>query len=173
MNYLMKKLCLLGFILILTSCVHTPTPIRTLPEDIKSLSIPIFTNQTFQYGLEEVMTNRVIEEFIKEGRIEVVDRELATTELKGTILSYQRVPFSYDKKGNINKYQVSIKVSFELRDLTANKLLWQDEWQEVILYISPTSSYRPKEFDITSEEEAIQKILSKMAYYIVSRTIND
>lgn len=166
----MKKLFLLGVIFALTSCGHIP--IRTLPEHIKSIYIPIFTNQTFQYGLEEIVTNRVIEEFIKDGRLDVVDKKLADTELKGTILSYQRLPFSYDKKGNINKYQVSIKVSFELRDLTTNKLLWQDEWQEVILYIPPTSSYRPREFEITSEEEAIYKLLSKIAYYIVSRTIN-
>lgn len=170
MNHLMKKLFLIGVIFTLTSCGHTP--IRILPEHIKSLYIPFFINQTFQYGLEEVMTNRVIEEFIKDGRLEVVDRELADTELKGTILSYQKVPFSYDKKGNINKYQVSIKVSFELRDLTTNKPLWQEEWQEVILYISPTSSYRPKEFELTSEEECKDKILSKIAYYIVSRIIN-
>jgi len=144
---------------------------RTLPEHIKSLYIPIFVNQTFQYGLEEVITNLVIEEFIKDGQIEVIDRELADAELKGRILSYERVPFSYDKEGNINKYKVSIKVSFGLTDLKENRLLWQEEWQEIVLYIPPTSSYQAKEFDITSEEEAIHKALSQIAYYVTSITI--
>jgi len=144
---------------------------RTLPAHIKSIYIPIFVNQTFQYGLEDVITNMVIEEFIKDGRLEMVDKKLAEAELKGTILFYERVPFSYDKEGNINKYKVSIKVRFGLTDLTENRLLWQEEWQEIVLYIPLTSSYQPKEFDLTSEEEAIHNAFSKIAYVIVTTTI--
>ncbi|MDI6736346.1 MAG: LptE family protein [bacterium] len=167
----MKRLLLLWFILSLSSCVHTP--IRTLPDHINSISIPIFTNQTFQYGLEGVLTNMVIEEFIKDGRLKVVDRESADAKLNGTIISYERVPFSYDNKGNVDKYRVSISVRLELTDVPNNKLLWQEQYQEVVLYIPPTSSYQPKDFDLTSEQEAIHKTLSKIAYYIVSRTIKD
>lgn len=162
----MKRLLLLWVIISLSSCAHTP--MRTLPEHIKSIYIPIFINQTFQYGLEEVVTNMVIEEFIKDGQLEV--RESADAELKGTIIFYEKVPFSYDKEGNIAKYKVSIKVSFGLTD---DKLLWQEEWQETVLYIPTTSSYEARNFDITSEQEAIHKALSNIAYYIVSRTIKD
>ncbi|MEW6096076.1 MAG: LptE family protein [bacterium] len=167
----MKRVLLVCLILTLSSCAHTP--MRTLPEHIKSIYIPIFINQTFQYGLEDVVTNIVIEEFIKDGRLEVVDKKSADAELKGTIISYERVPFPYDKEGNIAKYKVSIKVNFRLTDLTDNKVLRNDEWQEIILYIPSTSSYEPSDFDITSEQEAIHKALSKIAYYIVSRTIKD
>ncbi|MFH1563443.1 MAG: LptE family protein [Nitrospirota bacterium] len=167
----MKKLLLLWFILGLSSCAHTP--IRTLPDNIKSIYIPIFTNQSFQYGLEEALTNMVIEEFIKDGRLEVTDRKSADAELTGTIISYERVPFSYGKEGDVDKYRVSISVRFELTDVLDNKLLWQEQYQEIVLYIPPTSSYESKEFDITSEQEAIHKALSKIAYYIVNRTIKD
>ena len=167
----MKKLLLLWFILNLSSCAHTP--IRTLPEHIKSIYIPIFVNQTFQYGLEEIVTNMVIEEFIKDGRLEVVDRKSADAELTGTIISYERVPFSYNNEGDVDKYRVSISVRFELTDVTNNQLLWQEQYQEVVLYIPLTSSYEPKDFDITPEQEAIHKALSRIAYYVVSRTIKD
>jgi len=167
----MKKLVLLWFILSLSSCVHTP--IRILPEHIKSIFIPIFTNQSFQYGLEESLTNMVIEEFIKDGRLDVVERKSADVVLTGTIISYEKVPFSYDTEGNVEKYKVSISVKFEFTDLHTNKLLWQEQYQEVVLYISPTSSYKPREFDITSEQEAIHNALLKIAYYVVSRTIKD
>ncbi|MEW6608295.1 MAG: LptE family protein [bacterium] len=166
---MMKNLLLLGFILGLSSCAHTP--IRTLPEHITSISIPIFTNQTFQYGLEEIITNMVIEEFIRDGRLNVVDKKLAQAELKGEINHFERIPFSYDKEGNIAKYKITIGVSFGLTDLTENKPLWDEEWEETILYIPSTSPYRPGDFDITSEQEAIYKALSKIAYYLVSITI--
>lgn len=162
----MKRLFLLWIIISLSSCAHTP--MRTLPEHIKSIYIPIFINQTFQYGLEEVVTNIVIEEFIKDGRLEV--RESADAELKGTVIFYEKAPFSYDKKGNVDKYKVTIMVSFGLTD---DKLLWQEEWQETVLYIPSTSSYEARDFDITSEQEAINKAISKIAYYIVSRTIKN
>lgn len=162
----MKRLFLLWIIISLSSCAHMP--MRTLPEHIKSIYIPIFINQTFQYGLEEVITNMVIEEFIKDGRLEV--RESADAELKGTVIFYEKAPFSYDKKGNVDKYKVTIRVSFGLTD---DKLLWQEEWQETVLYIPSTSSYEARDFDITSEQEAINKAISKIAYYIVSRTIKN
>ncbi len=165
----MKKLFLLWVILGLSSCGHTP--IRTLPDHIKSIYMPIFTNQSFQYGLEEILTNMVIEEFIKDGRLKVTDRKSANAELNGTIISYEKVPFSYDNEGNVNKYRVSVSVRFELTEVPNNRFLWQEQYQETILYISPTSSYQPKDFDITSEEEAIHKVLVKIAYYVVNRTI--
>lgn len=167
----MKKLFSLWVIVSLSSCAHTP--IRTLPDHIKSISIPIFTNQTFQYGLEDALTNIVSEEFIKDGRLEVVDRKSADAELNGTVISYERVPFSYNKEGGLDKYRVSVSVRFELTDIHSNKLLWQEQYQGIILYISPTSSFEPKDFDITSEQEAIHKALSKIAYYVVNRTIKD
>lgn len=168
----MKRLLLLFWVIFsLSRCAHTP--ICTLPDHIKSIYIPIFTNQTFQYGLEEIITNIVIEEFIRDGRLKVVDKKLADARLNASVISYQKIPFSYSKEGDVNKYKVAIKVSFGLVDLTNNTLLWQEEWEEVILYIPATSSYLPREFDITSEEEAIHKALSKIAYYIVNRTIKN
>jgi TolB-like protein len=164
----MKRLLLL-WVIILSGCAHTP--IYTLPEHINSIYIPIFSNHTFQYGLEEVITDMVIEEFIKDGRLDVVDKKSATAELKGDVTFYERVPFSYDREGNIAKYKVTIGVRFELNDLINNKLLWQEKWQEKVLYIPSTSTYTPRAFDITSEQEAIYNILSKIAYYIVTTTI--
>lgn len=165
----MKKVLLFWFIFSLSSCGHFP--VRTLPEHINSIYIPIFINQTFQYHLGEIITNTIIEAFIKDGRLEVVDKKSADAELKGKVISYEKVPFSYDRKGNITKYKLSITVSFELIDLRDDNLLWKDEYQEVILYVPSSSSYEPREFDITCEQEAINKILSKIAYYVVKRTM--
>jgi TolB-like protein len=165
----MKKLLLFWMILILSSCAHAP--MCTLPEHINSIHIPIFTNHTFQYGLEEIITDMVIEEFIKDGRLDVVDKKSAAAELKGDVIFYERVPFSYDREGNVAKYKVTIGVSFKLNDLTNNKLLWQEKWHEKVLYIPSTSTYTPRESDITSEQEAIHNALSKIAYYIVSMII--
>ena len=56
------------------SAPYTPAP-QILPQHIKKISIRPFVNNTTQYGLEEKLTLKVINEFVRDGRLMLVNNE--------------------------------------------------------------------------------------------------
>ena len=47
----------------------------SIPSHIKSVSIPEFINETAEYGIEQRITNLIIEKFNENGILKVVDKE--------------------------------------------------------------------------------------------------
>jgi len=72
-------------IIFLSGCSYKLIPISSVGSKI---AIPIFSNQTFKYGLEETLTNSIIKEFISDGRFEVVGEKEADVILRGEIVQY-------------------------------------------------------------------------------------
>ncbi len=57
----------------------------SLPAHIKSISIPIFVNETAEFGVAEAITDGVTAVFIEENILKVVDEENAHSVIHGTI----------------------------------------------------------------------------------------
>jgi len=60
----------------------------TLPERIKSVYIPMCKNISFQPGIEEYATNYLIEEFVADGRLNVVEKKYADALLEVVLKDY-------------------------------------------------------------------------------------
>src|SRR5512133_1570424 len=56
------------------SSPYSPAP-QILPSHIKKIYVRPFVNATTQYGLEEKLTLRVIDEFIRDGRLALANKE--------------------------------------------------------------------------------------------------
>jgi hypothetical protein len=76
---------------ILFGCTVTPLEV-TLPERIQSVYIPMCKNTSYQSGIEELATNAVIEAFVADGRINVVEEKYADAMLEIVITKYISAP---------------------------------------------------------------------------------
>lgn len=119
--------------------------------DIYSIAIPVFENKTIKYGLEETFTKYVIDAFIKDNRLKVVDRDKAESILIGEIVSYNRVPFSYDGQANVKDYKIELSL----------KLTYKDKEGKVILEKQITDWYAYSSQE--TEESGIEKLCEKLA----------
>jgi outer membrane lipopolysaccharide assembly protein LptE/RlpB len=153
----------------LYGCAHLPQPV--LPPHIKKIDIPIFENRTYRYGLEERLTNSVIEGFILDGRLRVVKSEEADAELRGEIIAYSEEPLSYDDEGYVTEYRLWMRVSVLFYDLRSKKILWRDEIEDDLIYIPEESSLVAEGMIPETEEEAEERLIEKIASYVVKRTI--
>jgi hypothetical protein len=153
-----KRFLLLA-LLFLLSCAHTPQPI--LPVHIKKISIPIFKNNTLQYGLQDMLTNYTIEEFILDGQLEIVSRKEADGELRGKIISFSEEPMLYDDVGNVTEYRIWMLVELSFYDLKEGRLLWKDEREEYFTY---------EDFPL-ARDDALEEMMRNLATKIVNRTI--
>ena len=88
------------------------------PKHLRKVYIPVFSNTTIRYGLEEVVTKAFIDAITEDGRLEVTSKENANLHIIGEIVEYKREPFEYDPSGKIITYKVTIGAKIRFYDKT-------------------------------------------------------
>lgn len=165
-----KIVSLLLLLSLLSGCSYALK--LSLPENIKKIAIPTFTNKTMKYGIETKLTDAVIRQFLVDGRLEVVDKDKADAVLEGVISHYLLQPLAYDANNVVIQYRLKMDVDVKLVDLKENKVLWVQEQVGGItggsttFYVSGSTG-----FAIETEYDAQLRVYDKIARDIVNRTI--
>jgi outer membrane lipopolysaccharide assembly protein LptE/RlpB len=131
--HLRKSPIRIGFVLLLaltlTACgYHTAGHNVTVPENVKTLAIPAFINQSQTYRIEQMLTAAVVREFTTRTHYQILHSEsdAADATLHGTVLTTTASPLTYDSQtGRAESVLVvvSMKVSLVDRD---GKILFQN-----------------------------------------------
>ncbi|HUT04042.1 MAG TPA: LptE family protein [bacterium] len=147
-----------------------------LPKHVKRISIPVFKNETLETGLEALVTDAVVESFMKRGGLEITESS-ADARLKGTVTSYKLKQLSYNSEGVANEYRVLIDVKVELTDLknekplfSASKLSVEKDYKvdEVISGLYPLSPDH-EAGNVSTRQQAQQKALKMAAADLASK----
>jgi outer membrane lipopolysaccharide assembly protein LptE/RlpB len=123
---------LTGVLLIaLASCVacgyHTAGHNVALPQDVKSIAIPSFKNETLSYRIEQMLTASVVREFTTRTRYHIVnDPDDADAVLHGTVVSTVETPLAYDTAtGRAASVLIVVSMRVKLVD-RHGRVLYQD-----------------------------------------------
>ena len=100
------------FLLLLSGCGYQN--LTRQPIDF-SVYFPVLTNRTMEPGIEVILTNAITEELLRSG-IPVVGEKDADYLLSGTIISYTRVPLSFqsDDPKEVNQYRLEVTVRMDI-----------------------------------------------------------
>lgn len=119
----------LAVILCLLGCgYHTAGHAVRLPEDVRVIAIPGFTNQTQTYRIEQILTRDVVREFISRTHYQVVHSaaDSADATLKGIVVSTVAAPLTFDAQtGRASSEVVTITMKVSLTD-RSGRLLFQN-----------------------------------------------
>jgi outer membrane lipopolysaccharide assembly protein LptE/RlpB len=154
-------LCVVLAVIGLTGCgYHLAGQGNSLPLHIKKITVPIFQNKTYEYGLENIITSEVIDAFDRRAGIEIVKTAaLADAIVEGQIIEYKFVPTLNSQK-QVTQYYINITASVQLRDLVKEKLYWENprfnfhEIYKVTGGLSSIQSNRQKAWEDASEDFA-------------------
>lgn len=168
----MKKLALLTAALALAACgassdiIYRPAE-QKLPEHIKRIAVRPFANKTQQFGLEEKITLKVIDEFLKNGEYSVSPESGAQGVIVGEINHYILTPIQYDVNLVPTVYKLNVIAGVRLLDKDYNRYLWE----EPALQVTKMYSAANLPGGLTEEQarEALWEILAKD---IVLRTVS-
>lgn len=130
-----------------------------LPSLTSKIAIPIFVNKTFQEGLEEILTQEVIDNFLLKTRFDVVKEEEADIILKGEILWYLKEPLGEIITGE-REYRIKIETLVSLVSKKTGEVFWEEEVDETTIYSIFGS--------IQTEEETIRQTCRKIADDLVN-----
>ena len=94
---------------------------------IKTIAIPLFENQTEEYGIREELTNKLVQAFVQDNTLKVVSERTADAVLRGTILKYQKDAYTFDQSENVKEYIARIYVKITVEDKKHSKNIWEEE----------------------------------------------
>jgi outer membrane lipopolysaccharide assembly protein LptE/RlpB len=163
----LKKLLLLFFSLVfLSGCGYKLAGREThLPPGVGSVAIPTLVNQTLEPGIEIVFTQAFLNEFIKDRRVQVVDRREADSIFEGVIKSLVILSVSYDKSGFALEYQTIVTMDITLKKQNG-EILWKEK------DLMERAWYRTNPSVIGNEDNrvnAIQQVAQSLAERILNR----
>lgn len=139
-----------------------------LPPHIKKIAIPIFGNDTYEYGAENSLTDAVIESFLTDGRLKVVSLKDADAVLQGAVSGYGKDVLSYDDYDVAEEYRVYIEADITLKDLTTGEILWEEKgMRETSTYWDTDTALQPRE----TEAEGKARAIDNLAKDIVNRVM--
>jgi len=120
---------LAGLIVVLCSLAagcgyHAAGHAVTLPENVRTIAIPAFVNQTQTYKIEQLLTAAVVREMVTRTQYRVVsDNHDADATLHGAVLSTSTTPLTYDSQtGRAASVLVVISMQVNLVDRQGKSL---------------------------------------------------
>ncbi|MGH8631700.1 MAG: LPS assembly lipoprotein LptE, partial [Burkholderiales bacterium] len=94
-------LALAVFALLASACgYHAAGRASRLPAELQTIAVPGFVNQTQTFRIEQQLTGAVVREFISrtQYRIASEENDSADAVLRGTVLSTELAPVTYDSE---------------------------------------------------------------------------
>lgn len=117
------------FVFPLAACgYHTAGHAVQLPENVKTIAVPAFVNETSTYRIEQLLTSSVVREFTTRTHYHILNEpgEAADATLRGTVLSTSASPLTYNSTtGQAASVLVVVSMRVALTD-RQGKVLYQN-----------------------------------------------
>ncbi len=157
---------ILSFTILLSGCFYSFTG-SSIPSDMKTVAIPVFDDVSgyTEPGLRENVTNVLIQKFIQDNTLQVVDRKISDTILEGIITSVKDDAFAFAGNERVNSRRISIQVRVTFTDQRINKKLWEKSFSQYSDYSA--------EGGLIIKQQALQKAIDNLAEDILISTVSD
>jgi hypothetical protein len=142
-----------------------------LPASIRTIGVPLFTNTTNVYEIEQRVTDRVRAELIGRGRWTVSpDREGVDAVLSGEIVAANLAPAAFNAQQQATRIVLTLVARLELRDVKANKVIWSSPGMQFAEQydVSTVSSAGDASAFLRQDVNALDRLASEFARAVVS-----
>jgi len=125
-----------------------------LPSHLQTVAIPLVEDRTSYPGVRENLTNSIIDAFIADNTLKVVDETKADIIISGTIASINQTAATVESGETVSEYKVTVNLKAKAEDIHTSKVLFNRTFSQYGLMASDGGQ---DEFD-AAVEEAIQLI---------------
>jgi outer membrane lipopolysaccharide assembly protein LptE/RlpB len=152
--------------LALCGCGYTTSP-ALLPAHLKTVAVPIFENGTTEYTLEQDITDAIVQRFVRDNHLKVVDEKSATSVVRGKVTQYKNAIFGFSNSATAQEYRVTIGVQVTFKDLVKNREIWTDEIIRTANYYVQDVPGHTAKTELDGRKEAVDKIADE----VLSRSV--
>ena len=157
--------------LLVSGCgYHAAGRASRLPSELRTIAVPGFVNQTQTFRIEQQLTGAVVREFISRTQYRIANEEndSADAVLRGTVLSTELAPVTYDSEtGRASSALVTVTVKVSLVD-RKGKVLYENR-----NYVFRQQYQVSREISSFFEEEspAVERLSQDFARTLVSNIL--
>ncbi|HHM24086.1 MAG TPA: hypothetical protein ENJ23_03505 [Bacteroidetes bacterium] len=138
---------------------------NSLPPHIKTIAVPLFEDQTSEFGIKEKLTDAVINEITRDNTLKITSEDAADAIVYGKIISVDDRADTYTEQEEVQAYRVYITVEVEVRDVKMGKPLWKERWSQWGLYSLADG--------LEARQQGIDEAIQKLAEDILNKTISN
>lgn len=150
-------------ILLISGCGIYSFSGSTLPPHLQTIGIPLLEDQTTEFGIDQSLTDTLIDAFIEDNSLKIDEPRSADCVLTGTITRVEDRTGQYSSSEVASDFRVSVTVKVKLEDMRKRQTMFDDT-------ISQYGTYDGNE---VSREEGIEEALEKIATDILNRALSD
>lgn len=134
-----------------------------LQDNPQSISVAIVENRTLEYGAEERVTEALVQEFIRDGRLQVTSRRRADLLLDAKLIRYQMEPVGYNERGDAVVFNLETRLMVSLKDARSGEILFEEESFEDkgVFFLSNQPGERREE-----------RVFARLAESVISRLLD-
>ncbi len=141
---------------------------------IKRIGVPLFTDRTGRAGLDQKVTQKVIEELLKRGRFDVTQASTdVDARVEGDLISYTETPAGFapgagvDARARASRYYIMLTADVAYTKTGEKDPIWSSE------RFSVTDVYDVAEDSdgLTDSEQAIDRLTATFARRLVSEML--
>ena len=141
-----------------------------LPDYIRRIGVPQFTNNSAVFELDRQVTERVRSEFIGRGKWTIVPDATGVDGLvTGVITSVSLTPVAFNTSQQATRYALTLNASVEFKDMRTNTVLWANpsmQYREEFS-LNPTSALDTATF-LGQDINARERMANEFARALVS-----
>jgi hypothetical protein len=142
-----------------------------LPEYIRNIGVPQFTNNTTVHDVERMVSERVRTELSSRGRYKIFPQTAGMDAvLSGEITAITLTPVAFNQQQQASRYVLTLSARIEFNDIKSNKVLWSNPAMQFREEFEPTTSGTVADatafFD--QDKNALERIAGEFARSVVS-----
>ncbi len=134
----------------------------SIPSHIKTLAIPLFEDQTAEFGIDQQITDALIETFTKDNSLKISGPRDSDSVIRGSIVSVQDRAGQYDQQETASDFRLTITMKIAFEDVKKRNTLWEETY----------SHYGTYDNSATTRNDAIQEAIEKITADILNRTVS-
>ncbi|MCE5300127.1 MAG: LPS assembly lipoprotein LptE [Spirochaetia bacterium] len=144
------------------------TPQVSLPAYIQKVAVPVFSNKTPAYGMEQYVTQKTIDLFISDGKLSIADEMNSDAIVKVSLEKYMLAVTNYDVNQIPQQYRLRIYFDIYFFDNKNQRQIWEEKelWEETTYYVVNNLGM-PAE----TEEAARNRVLDRIADRVFRRVV--
>lgn len=135
----------------------------TVPEGLRKIHIKTFENNTYELGIEDLITHKTVDALLKDAQVATVEEPEANGILRGRVLKYHREPIAFDQNNVATLYRIYVVVSAELINPKTQETFWVEP------LIDHETTYSTVAPPIETEATAKERLASLVATDILTR----
>lgn len=157
-----KILILTLMLALLSGCGVYSFSGSTLPSHIKTVAVPLFVDQTAEFGIDQKITDGIITAITQDNSLKIAGQRQADALIKGSILRITDSADAYDKNETASDFRLTIEIKVAFEDVKKRKTLWEETWSQWGRY----------DQSATTRDDAIAEAVDKLAAEIINRSVS-